>query len=60
MEITRRGLTHNGPEVFRGAVSGLRELRVQKDLQKEDLGARLAYYREKKAKIQKREGSEQA
>ena len=57
MEITRRNLTHNGPEVFRTAVNGLKELRVQKDLQKEDLGAQLAYYREKKAKIQKREGS---
>ncbi len=59
MEVARRELTHNGPEVFRGAVSGLRELRAQKDIKKEDLGAQLAYYREKKAKIQKREGSEQ-
>ena len=59
MEMTRRNLTHNGPEVFRSTVNGLRELRVQKDLQKEDLGAQLAYYREKKAKIQKREGSKQ-
>lgn len=53
MEVTRQELTNNGPEVFRSSIATLREVRRQKEAQKGDLSAQLAYMREKKAKLHK-------
>ncbi len=52
MEVTRQGLTQNGPEVFRSAVGTLLEIGRQKQAQQGDISAQLAYLREKKAKLQ--------
>ena len=52
-EMSRRQLTQNGPEVFRSAVAVLRSVKEKEDMRGEDLGTRLAYLREKKAKLHK-------
>lgn len=52
-EVTRAALTNNGPEVFRSAVSALKAARREESMQGESLENRLAYLREKKAKLHK-------
>ncbi len=52
-EITRAALTNNGPEVFRSAVSVLKTARREESMQGGSLEDRLAYLREKKAKLHK-------
>ena len=52
-EVARRQLSHNGPEVFRSAVAVLRDARRQDMLREGSLNDRLAYLREKKAKLHK-------
>ncbi len=52
-EMSRQQLTQNGPEVFRSAVEVLRTVKEKEDMKGEDLGTRLAYLREKKAKLHK-------
>ncbi len=53
MEVARQQLSQNGPEIFRSAVSALRSCRRREELKDEDLSTRLAYLREKKAKLHK-------
>ena len=53
MEMTRGQLSQNGPEVFRSAVRVLQDTRESKAMAEADLNARLAYLREKKAKLHK-------
>ena len=53
MEMSRQQLSQNGPEVFRSAVDSLREIRKKESMQGEDINSRLAYLREKKAKLHK-------
>jgi hypothetical protein len=53
MEIARRQLLENGPEVFRSAVASLREIRKRDEAKVEDIHSHLAYLREKKAKLHK-------
>jgi hypothetical protein len=53
MEIARRQLLENGPEVFRSAVASLREVRKRDEAKVEDIHSHLAYLREKKAKLHK-------
>ena len=48
MEVARQALTQNGPEVFRSAIDTLRSIRMEKELDKGDLTARLEYLRQKK------------
>ena len=53
MEMTRQQLTHNGPEVFRSSVDVLKDIAAEKAASGGDLNSRLAYLREKKAKLHK-------
>ncbi len=53
MEIARQSLTENGPSVFRASVERLRELGVERRTSEGDLSERLAYLRQKKAKLHK-------
>ncbi len=53
MEMARRQLSHNGVEVLRSAVDVLRDAAREKAMDDADLNARLAYLREKKAKLHK-------
>ena len=53
MEVSRQELSENGPAVFRSAVSVLQEASKKKSLENSDLNTRLAYLREKKAKLHK-------
>ncbi len=53
MEVSRQQLSQNGPEVFRSAVQALQAARRHGEMQGEDLTTRLAYLREKKAKLHK-------
>jgi DNA primase len=50
MEVTRRQLSQNGPEIFRSAVAVLRGIRQDRQASDMDLNTRLAYLREKKMK----------
>ena len=50
MEVTRRQLSQNGPEIFRSAVAVLRGIRQDRQVSDMDLNTRLAYLREKKMK----------
>lgn len=50
MEVARRELTQNGPEIFRSAVQSLRDAAHREQIAPDDIGARLAYLREKKGK----------
>ena len=52
-EMQRRQLSQNGPEVFRSAVNVLKDARKKESMQKGDLNERLAYLREKQAKLHK-------
>ena len=52
-EELRRQLTHNELDVFRSAVSVLKDAKKKEDAQNGDLAERLAYLREKKSKIHK-------
>ena len=52
-EMSRQQLTQNGPEVFKSAVSALKSVKAKESLASEDLNTRLAYLREKKAKLHK-------
>lgn len=51
MEISRQSLAQNGPAVFRSAVEALQAARQMENLADKDLSTRLAYLREKQAKI---------
>ena len=53
MEMSRQQLSQNGPEIFRSAVEVLKEARQKNEMQTVDLSARVAYLREKKAKLHK-------
>jgi DNA primase len=53
MEMLRQQLTHNGPEVFQSAVGVLKDIAAEKAASGGDLHSRLAYLREKKAKLHK-------
>ncbi len=53
MEVDRATLTRNGPEVFRSAVSVLQDAAQEEKMREGSLSDRLAYLREKKAKIHK-------
>ena len=53
MEVARQQLSQNGPEIFRSAVAVLKEARQKNEMQNADLSERLAYLREKKAKLHK-------
>ena len=53
MEGSRQELSENGPTVFRSAVSVLQEASRKNTLENSDLNTRLAYLREKKAKLHK-------
>ena len=53
MEVSRQQLSQNGPEIFRSAVSVLQDASRKKALENSDLNTRLAYLREKKAKLHK-------
>ncbi|MBQ9774118.1 MAG: DNA primase [Clostridia bacterium] len=53
MEMTRQQLSQNGPSVLRSAVAALKNAKEKENLQGEDLNARLAYLRQKKAKLHK-------
>lgn len=53
MEVSRQELSENGPTVFRSAVSVLQEASKKKAMENSDLNTRLAYLREKKAKLHK-------
>ena len=53
MEVSRQELSENGPTVFRSVVSVLREASQKNALENSDLNTRLAYLREKKAKLHK-------
>jgi hypothetical protein len=53
MEVSRQELSENGPTVFRSAVSVLQEASRKNTLENSDLNTRLAYLREKKAKLHK-------
>lgn len=53
MEVSRQQLSQNGPEVFRSAVGVLKAAREKASMKGEDLNTRLAYLREKKAKLHK-------
>ena len=52
-EMTRRRLTQNGPEVFRSAVEVLRDVKKKETAGNGDLHDRIAYLREKQAKLHK-------
>ncbi len=52
-EMTRRELTKNGPDVFKSAVETLRSVKMKDALKDGDLNTRLAYLREKQAKLHK-------
>ncbi len=52
-EMQRRGLSQNGPNVLRSAIEVLREERQKESMQDMDLNTRLAYLRDKKAKLHK-------
>ena len=58
MTVERQEMAENGPGVFRSAIEALRELHRQKEAQKGDLSAQLAYLREKKAKLHKRKADD--
>ena len=49
-EMARQQLSQNGPEIFRSAVSVLKETKKKETMQGESLDQRLAYLREKKKK----------
>ncbi len=53
MEVSRQQLSQNGPEVFRSAVGVLKTAKEKESMKGEDLNTRLAYLREKKAKLHK-------
>lgn len=53
MEAMRQQLTQNGTNVFRSAVEVLQEISREKAASGEDLSTRLAYLREKNAKLHK-------
>ena len=52
-EMMRRQLSQNGIEVFRSAARVLQDAKKQETMQGCDLNERLAYLREKKAKLHK-------
>lgn len=54
MEIARRQLSQNGPQVFRSAVNVLKGISEEKQQAGGDLNSHLAYLRSKKAKIHNR------
>lgn len=54
MEVARRQLSQNGPEVFRSAVGVLKEISERKEKAGGDLHSHLAYLRSKKANIHNR------
>ena len=54
MEVARRQLSQNGPEVFRSAVSVLKGISERKEKAGGDLHSHLAYLRSKKANIHNR------
>jgi hypothetical protein len=53
MEVSRQQLSQNGPEIFRSAVGVLKSAKESDRMKGEDLNTRLAYLREKKAKLHK-------
>ncbi|MBQ7334888.1 MAG: DNA primase [Clostridia bacterium] len=53
MEMARQQLSQNGPEVLRSAIDVLRSTRERAHLRNGDLNTRLAYLREKNAKLHK-------
>lgn len=53
MEVSRQQLSQNGPEIFRSAVGALKSAKESDRMKGEDLNTRLAYLREKKAKLHK-------
>ena len=53
MEVARQQLSQNGIEVFRSAVETLKNTAKEKEIANGDLNARIAYLREKKAKLHK-------
>ncbi len=52
-EVARQQLTQNGPGILRSAVDVLKDAREKERLRDEDLHTRLAYLREKQAKLHK-------
>ncbi len=52
-EMMRRQLSQNGPDVFRSAVQTLKDEKRNKEVQGQDITQRLAYLREKQAKLHK-------
>ncbi len=58
-EMMRRKLSQNGPEVFRSAVAALKEARKKETMQGVALDERLAYLREKQAKLHKGKAEKQ-
>ena len=52
-EVARQQLTNNGLEVFRSAVSALQDARKEETMRQGSINDRLAYLREKKAKLHK-------
>ncbi len=52
-EMARQALSQNGPEVFRSAVDALRDARMKDSTREGSLQDRLAYLREKQAKLHK-------
>ena len=52
-EVARQQLSKNGPEVFRSAVRVLKDARKQESVKSGSLDERIAYLREKQAKLHK-------
>lgn len=52
-EIARQQLSQNGPEVFRSAVDVLKDARKKEEMKTRSLDEKIAYLREKKAKLHK-------
>ena len=58
-EIARQQLSQNGPEVFRSAVRVLKDARKEETVRQGSLNDRLAYLREKQAKLHKGKAEKQ-
>ena len=52
-EMSRQGLSQNGPEVFRSAVAVVKDAKLKKTVNEASLDQRIAYLREKQAKLHK-------
>ncbi|MBR3893852.1 MAG: DNA primase [Clostridia bacterium] len=52
-EIARQQLVQNGPEVLRSAAAVLRDARTKENMKNSSLNEKIAYLREKKAKLHK-------